>query len=119
MQYCLLIYETATETARRNGPDAPAYWEAWMSFTQAITASGVMRGGAGLMPADTATTLTLGAAGNEVHDGPYADTKEQLGGFYLIDVASLDEALAWGAKIPCPGGKIEVRPVMVNPDHPA
>ncbi|MEM6312635.1 MAG: YciI family protein [Planctomycetota bacterium] len=112
MQYALLIHEKPEELAKGYGPDAPAYWEAWSSFTKAIEASGVMIGGAGLKRPETATTVTLAPGGPEIQDGPYAESKEMLGGFYLIDVPDLDAALAWAARIPSPGGKIEVRPLL-------
>lgn len=71
-----------------------------------------MRGGAGLQPPHTATTVTLADGGHQVQDGPFSDSKEQLGGFFLIEVDSLDEALAWAARLPSPAGKIEVRPCL-------
>ncbi len=115
MQYALIIHEQPEEMAKRTSAHAPAYWAAWTAFSKAIAEAGVMRGGAGLEPPSTATTVTLSPGGPEVHDGPFADSKEQLGGFYLIEVADLDEALAWAAKLPSPGGKIEVRPLLPPP----
>jgi hypothetical protein len=116
MKYAILIHEPKSEFAKRTGPDAPTYWAGWMAYTQAVQQAGVMVGGAGLEPPDTATTLRSPNGKREVHDGPYADSKEQLGGFYLIEVPSLDEALDWAAK--CPGaanGSIEVRAVLPPP----
>lgn len=112
MQYALIINEQPEEMAKREGPDAPAYWAAWSAFSQAVAEAGVMRGGAGLQPPHTATTVTLADGGHQVQDGPFSDSKEQLGGFYLIEVDSLDEALAWAARLPSPAGKIEVRPCL-------
>jgi hypothetical protein len=75
--------------------------------------AGAFLGGEGLQPTATATTVQIEASGDHiVSDGPFAETKEQLGGFYLLDCSDLDEALAWARKIPMPGGKVEVRPVM-------
>ncbi len=113
MQYALIIHEQPEEMAKRTSPEhAPAYWDAWYAYSQAVIDADIMRGGAGLETPDKATTVTLAEGGHEVHDGPFADSKEQLGGFFLIEVDSLDDALAWAAKIPSPGGKVEVRPVL-------
>jgi hypothetical protein len=115
MQYALLIHEQPEEMVKRTSAEAPAYWAAWSAFSRAIAESGVMRGGAGLELPSTATTVTLAAGGPQLHDGPYADSKEQFGGFYLIEAKDLDEALAWAARVPSPGGKIEVRPLLPPP----
>jgi len=119
MQYALIIHEQPEEMAKRDSPDAPAYWAAWSAYSKAVADAGIMRGGAGLEPPSTATTVTLASGGHEVHDGPFADSKEQLGGFYLIEVEGLDAALEWAAKLPSPGGKIEVRPVLPPPPQEA
>ena len=75
-----------------------------------------MRGGAGLATPDTATTLRFGDGKPLVQDGPFADTKEQLGGFHLIEVRDFDAALAWAARVPqSPGSTVEVRPLLVMP----
>lgn len=113
MKYAILIYETAAEMARRGTDDADsqAYWESWSAYGEALTEAGVFAGGVGLLEPHTATTIRF-AAGREVHDGPYADTKEQLGGFYLVDVPDLDTALEWAARCPATNGAVEVRPQM-------
>src|SRR5262245_39968482 len=117
MNYTLLIYENQTGFGLRNAHDAEkrdAYWAGWSAYTKALQEAGVMVGGAGLQPADVATTLRLGSEKRQVQDGPYADTKEQLGGFYIINVPNLDKALEWAARIPAPPGSIiEVRPNLV------
>ncbi len=85
---------------------------AYNAFTEALKKSGALSGSNRLQPASTATTVRIANGKSQVLDGPYADTKEQLGGYYLIDVADLDAALAWAAR--CPGashGIVEVRPV--------
>jgi hypothetical protein len=70
-------------------------------------------GGEGLQPSSTATTVAIPESGDPiVSDGPFADTKEQLGGYYLLDCGDLDDALAWAKRVPMPGGTVEVRPVM-------
>jgi hypothetical protein len=93
MNYALLIYETAAGFALRTDPKkSQAYWAAWPAYTKALQDAGVMVGGAGLQLPDTATTLKLDDGRRLVQDGPYADTKEQLGGFYIINVPDLDTA---------------------------
>ena len=78
---------------------------------QAIAQAGIFVSGAGLMPPDTATTVRLNGHGVQVEDGPFADSKEQLGGFFVIDVPDLDAALEWARKRP-PSGSTEIRPVL-------
>lgn len=118
MQYMLLIYENDAE-AYADGMDGEAWQEiiaAHGAFGQALAEAGVMRGGAGLKRSDTATTLRRTAGAYTVHDGPFAETREQLGGFYLIDVPDLDAAMAWARKLPLTGdGSVEVRPVLEMP----
>ena len=85
----------------------------WQAFTDEIRASGAFIAGEGLAPSATATTIHIGADGERTTtDGPFAETKEQLGGFYLIEAESLDRALEWGKKIPARAGMVEVRAVM-------
>ncbi len=119
MQYAIMFYEGKEEWAERNHPEkAGAYWGAWTSYSKAIAESGIMRGGAGLQMPDTATVLSLKNGKKHVQDGPYADTKEQLGGFFIIEVANLDAALEWAAKSPAMArGRIEVRPVLSPPTN--
>ncbi len=119
MNYTILIYETAADFAERNNPDPKkraAYWAGWPPYTKALQEAGVFVGGAGLQPPETATRLSLRDGKRHVQDGPYADTKEQLGGFYIINVPNLDAALDWAARVPqSPGRIIEVRPNLVPP----
>lgn len=115
MKYALIIHERPEELAKRTNAQAPAYWAAWTAFSDAVQKAGVMAGGAGLEAPHTATTLTLHPAGAQIHDGPYADTKEQLGGFFIVDVPDLDAAIQWASRIPSPGGKVEVRPLLTMP----
>lgn len=116
MQYMLLIY--GDEKAWFNMPEAEMQkgYQAYMDFTDELVKSGCMVGGSELKPIATATTVQVRNGKTVMTDGPYAETKEQLGGYYLIDVPTLDEALKWAAK--CPGshhGIIEVRPLMEQP----
>ena len=85
----------------------------WDEFTTEAIDAGVYVGGEGLARSATATTLRVSEAGEHlVTDGPFAETREQLGGYYLLDCEDLDAALAWARRIPMRGGSIEVRPVM-------
>jgi hypothetical protein len=85
----------------------------WAAFEQALVDAGGHLAGEGLQPSATATTVKRDGEDRIVTDGPFAETKEQLGGFYLIDVANLDEALDWARKVPVGDGQsVEVRPVM-------
>ncbi|HMJ36491.1 MAG TPA: YciI family protein [Baekduia sp.] len=112
MQYMMLIY-----TPVEGGP-APeqlaAEYPRWMQYTQDLQESGVLVAGDALQGLDTATAVRVRNDETLVTDGPFAETKEMLGGYYLIDVPDLDTALAWAAKIPSVGyGSVEVRPIMV------
>lgn len=121
MQYMLLFTEPAAEVALRNDPEkAPAYWGAWTTYCNALVASGIMVSGAGLQPPDTATTVRVRDGKRQVHDGPYAESKEMLGGFFVIEVPDLDAALEWAARAPSAScGSTEVRPVLPPPPSPA
>ncbi|MBI1316756.1 YciI family protein [bacterium] len=116
MKYALLIHESEEVFAVRQDPaKAPAYWGAYTAFGQALTEAGVMTGGAGLQPPATATSLRKVQGKNAIQDGPFADTKEQLAGFYLIEVVDLDAAMEWAERCPAIeyGGSVEVRPLLV------
>jgi hypothetical protein len=112
MKYTVLIYETEAEFgARTDDTRKDAYWGAWRAYTKALTDAGVMAGGAGLQPAHLATTIRQRGGKREVQDGPYAEAKEQLGGYYVIEVPDLDKALDWAARCPAASsGAVEVRP---------
>ncbi len=114
MNYTILIYEAAADFAVRNGADQKKkeeYWAGWPPYSKALKDADVFVGGAGLQPPETATTLRFKGEQKMVQDGPFADTKEQLGGFYMINVPDLDTALDWAARCPRASGRvIEVRP---------
>jgi hypothetical protein len=124
MQYLILIYDSESANPSPEPPD-PAVWgevmEAYNGYTQMLKDTGVFIAGEALHPVTTATTLRTGADGSIVTtDGPFAETKEALGGFYLVEARDLDAALALGAA--CPGvrfGSIEVRPVIDFSGAPA
>jgi hypothetical protein len=112
MEYLLLIY--SNESAMQKAPkEATAQMHnAYVAYTEAMQKAGVMVGGNRLRPATEATTVRSPNGKKSVLNGPFAETKEQLGGYYLIEAPDLDAALAWAAR--CPGaqhGSIEVRPV--------
>jgi hypothetical protein len=115
MNYTLLIYEPKSLTWP-NASAREAYIGGFVAYTKALQEAGVMVGGAGLQPAASATTLRMRTGKRHVQDGPYADTKEQLAGYFIINVQDLDTALEWAARIPAsPGSVIEVRPNLVPP----
>jgi hypothetical protein len=112
MQFALLIYESIQDfAARKNDANAP-YIGAWRAYYKALVESGAYVGGNPLDVPSTATTVRLKYAKRRVQDGPYADTKEQLGGFIILELPSLDEALEWAARCPsASSGAVEVRPL--------
>jgi len=115
MQYALLIYNDES-TMRTSGPEREAIFKAYNEFTQSIISSGHMRAGEALQPTTTATTVRVRDGKTLTTDGPYAETKEQLGGFYLIDAKDLDDATKVAAGIPgARHGTIEVRPILEMP----
>ncbi len=114
MNYALLTYENADSYNQRADPKKqPSYVAAWMAYTKSLQDAGILVTGAGLQLVDTATTVQIRDGKRLVQDGPYANTKEQLGGFYIINVPTLDDALEWAARVPAaPGSVIEVRPTI-------
>jgi hypothetical protein len=117
MKIAMIIHEDTADLSRRDDPaQAQAYWGAWMAYVQAINAAGIVTGGAGLELPARATTLRLRQGERLVQDGPYADTKEQLGGFFLLEVPDLTTALEWAARCPAAAtGTIELRPCLAGP----
>lgn len=114
MKFVILIHEPQSEFDKRTNPEqAATYWPAWAAYSEAVAKAGIFVGGAGLELPSNASTLRVRDGRRTIEDGPYADTREMLGGFYIIDVPSLDEALEWAARCPAaPFGSIEVRPVL-------
>ena len=112
MKYMLLIFgnEAAQQSATKE--QTAQMMAAYGAYSQALVQAGVMVGGDRLQPVASATTVRVTGGKTEVLNGPYAETREQLGGYYIIDVADLDAALSWAAR--CPGashGALEVRPL--------
>ncbi len=114
MRYMLVIAGEEGGMDDATPEEMKAVMAAWDSFTQETVDSGAFIAGEGLQPSSTATTVHIPSDGGErtITDGPFAESKEQVGGFYLLECTDLDEALEWAKKIPARGGMVEVRPVM-------
>jgi len=112
MQYLLMIYGNEAAMQSAGKAEVEQMLAAYGAYSEAMRTSGVIRGGERLRPSSAATTVRVADGKTKVLNGPYAETKEQLGGYFLIDVPDLDAALSWAAR--CPGashGVIEVRPI--------
>ena len=114
MQYMLLIYMDESKSASFTTKDVEGMYAAYGAYTQALIKAGAMKAGDQLKPSSTATTVRIEGGKTKVLDGPYAETKEQLAGYYIIDVPDADAALSWAAKCPGAGcGTMEVRPIVM------
>jgi hypothetical protein len=110
MRYAIVVYDSEAGMEARNDPQ---YTAAYAAYVRALSEAGVLLAGAGLASAGTATTLRMKDGKRLVQDGPYADTKEELGGFLLIEAPDLDKAIEWAARCPSLAtGVIEVRPAL-------
>lgn len=112
MRYLLMIHTDEAAYSARPPEAVEAGNAAYIAYTDALKTADAWRGGERLRPTDTATTVRIRDGRTEVLDGPYADTKEQLGGYYMIEVPDLDAAITWAAR--CPGashGTVELRPI--------
>lgn len=108
MKYMLLIYGDESQDS-----NDPADLQKWFDVTEKMGKAGVMLAGDALLPTTSATTLRIRNGETVTTDGPFAETREQLGGYYLLECDDLDQALEWAAKLPnAPTGSVEVRPVM-------
>ena len=115
MQYMLLIYGDERIWAGRTEAQVKQIMQAYVDYSKELAASGILRGGSELASASTATTVRVRNAKTLTADGPFMETKEQLGGYYLIEAKNLDEAIHWAAKIPSATyGSIEIRPQTPN-----
>jgi hypothetical protein len=111
VQYLLLIYADETGWSKLSQEEQEQRVSSYREFTEAMTKAGVLKGADRLQPTSNATTIRVVSGKSQVLDGPFAETKEQLGGYYLIDVPDLDAAISWAAR--CPGashGAVEIRP---------
>jgi hypothetical protein len=120
MQYLLLIYTNEAAMKNATQADKNAMFKDYAEYTASIVKSGHMRAGDALQPSSAATTVRVRDGKTLTTDGPYAETKEQLGGYYLVEAKDLDEAIKLGARIPgAQTGAIEVRPIIPMPaDYP-
>lgn len=113
MRYLLMIYGDPAVYANMSPSEGQAEFGSYMRFNQEAAARGVLRSGEQLQPANLATTVRLRDGKMLLTDGPFAETKEVLGGYYIIECASLDEAVEWAGKLPVAAhGSIEVRPIF-------
>jgi hypothetical protein len=112
MRYMVTIYGDPSSANELSEEEQQASMGRWFSYTEELQKSGAMVAGDALQGSESATTLRFdGGDAPSVTDGPFAETKEQLGGFYLLECKDLDEALEWAKKIPARSGAAEVRPV--------
>jgi len=114
MPYLLLIYQNEAAGAAQDPAAMQAMMDKYRAFTQSIIAGGQFKAGDALEPTSTATTVRVREGKTLTTDGPFAETREQLGGYYLIEAKNLDEAIGIAARVPSAAfGSIEVRPIMV------
>jgi hypothetical protein len=117
MEYLALIYADQSVWERMTNAEREAAYERYGAFAETARAEGVLVGGDELASTTSATTVRVRGHERLVSDGPYAEVKEALGGFFILDCASFDDALDWAARIPAvEHGAVEVRPVHVDPE---
>ncbi len=114
MQYMLMVYDVEANAAKMTEEEAAANMGAWMAYSEKLGASGKMRSGEALHPTTMATTLRGVGDKPMTVDGPFAETKEQLGGYFVVEAADLDEAVLLASTMPhlAHGGSVEIRPVV-------
>ena len=113
MRYLLLIYQNEADHAKLSQEELGAEYGAYAAYGEEAQKRGAFLSGEALMPINTATTVRVRGGKTLTTDGPFAETKEQLGGYYLLNCKDLDEAIAWAARIPAAtDGSIEIRPIM-------
>ncbi len=114
MKYMLLMYATEAEAPNYTPEEHQAAAKAWYAFGEEAKAAGVLESNNGLSPVTDATTVRVRDGKTLIADGPFAETHEQLGGYYLLNCKDLDEAISWAAKVPIAKyGSVEVRPLNV------
>jgi len=113
MKYMMLIYGNPAERPQFTPEQRQAAMQAWINFQQEVQAAGILVSHESLFPVSDATTVRIRDGKTLTTDGPFAETHEQLGGYFVLDCKDLDDALAWAAKMPgAKYGSVEVRPVM-------
>jgi hypothetical protein len=118
MQFALLVYESPEAFAARKSDGTDAYTGAWRAYHKALVESGAYVGGDPLEVPETGTIVRIKEGKRRVQDGPFADTKEQLGGFIIMELPSVDAALDWAARCPtASSGCVEVRPLAPAAKH--
>ena len=115
MQYLLMLYVNESGWTKLSKAEQEQGVVAYAAYTEALAKAGVLKGANRLQPTSSATTVRTSNGKTQVLDGPYVDSKEQLGGYYLIDAPDLDAALTWAARCPAVGhGVVEVRPIWAT-----
>lgn len=113
MKYLLIIASDPSLPSPEPGdPEFGEYMQAWNDYTTALAEAGALVASEALLPIETATTVRHKDGATQIMDGPFVELKEHFGGFYLIDVDTLDDALEWARKLPVGEGAVEVRPIM-------
>jgi hypothetical protein len=113
MKYLLMIYCDEAADNARPAAEQEAEMQKYFAYTDELGKSGAMQAGEALQPSSTATTVRVRNGKVMTTDGPFAETKEQFGGYYLVDCKNLDEAIQWAAKIPhASSAAVEIRPVV-------
>jgi hypothetical protein len=112
MKYMLILANEEGGMEDASPEEMKAVMDRWSAYGQELVDAGAFIAGEGLQESATATTVRIGDDERIVTDGPFAETKEQVGGFYLLECKDLDEAIEWAKRVPLQGGGIEVRPVM-------
>ena len=116
MQYILMLYVNEAGWRNLTKAEQEQGVAAYMAYSEALRKAGVFKGTNRLQPSSVATTVRIANGKSQVLDGPYAESKEQLGGYYIIEVADLDAALSWAARCPASShGVVEVRPLWSMP----
>ena len=118
MEYMILNHSEETEGPAPGSPEFGAIMGRWMGYNQMLIDGGHWISGASLTPTSAATTLRKSNGDATVIDGPHAETKEQIGGYYLIEAKDLDEAIELARQMPTDTGSLEIRPVAFRPDAP-
>jgi hypothetical protein len=118
MRYMLLIYDREADMAKMSEAEQGAFFGEYMAFSEAIVKSGHHKAGDPLQPVATATTVRVKNGKTVTTDGPFAETREQLGGYYIVEAKDLDEAISIAARVPSSRtGSVEVRPIMEIPGN--